>query len=383
VFGAYVVSLVGDGIVPVALAFAVLDLTGSPTDLGLVLAARTVPLVACLLAGGVVADRTSRRRVMIAADLVRLVSQGVLGLLLVSGHARLWEVAALQAVLGAATGFFNPASTGLVPMVAGADRLQEANALRGVAMAGGQVVGPAIGGVLVATVGAGEALLADAATYAASALLLARVHVTERPTGERATFLADLRDGWREVISRTWVWAIIAGFSLANCVHAAFLVLGPVVAKRSLGGPGAWATILACGGAGQIAGGIAALRVRPRRPLLVAVLACAVAASPTLLLAPPAPLVAIAAASLVAGAGVFLFQALWETALQRHVPLSALSRVSAYDWFGSLVLAPLGMAVVGPVAGALGIQATLWAAGLVDLLAIASLLLVRDIRRLT
>jgi MFS family permease len=202
VFGAYVVSLVGDGIVPVALAFAVLDLTGSPTDLGLVLAARTVPLVACLLAGGVVADRTSRRRVMIAADLVRLVSQGVLGLLLVSGHARLWEVAALQAVLGAATGFFNPASTGLVPMVAGADRLQEANALRGVAMAGGQVVGPAIGGVLVATVGAGEALLADAATYAASALLLARVHVTERPTGERATFLADLRDGWREVISR-------------------------------------------------------------------------------------------------------------------------------------------------------------------------------------
>jgi predicted MFS family arabinose efflux permease len=339
--------------------------------------------VACLLAGGVVADRMSRRRVMIAADLVRLVSQGVLGLLLVSGHARLWEVAALQAVLGAATGFFNPASTGLVPMVANADRLQEANALRGVAMAGGQVVGPAIGGVLVATLGAGEALLADAATYAVSALLLARVHVRERPSGERATFLADLRDGWREVISRTWVWTIIAGFSLANCVHAAFLVLGPVVAKRSLGGAGAWATILACGGAGQVAGGIAALRVRPRRPLMIAVLACAVAATPTLLLAPPAPLAVIAAASLVAGAGVFLFQALWETALQRHVPLGALSRVSAYDWFGSLVFAPLGMAVVGPVADALGIHTTLWAAGLLDLLAIASLLLVRDIRRLT
>jgi predicted MFS family arabinose efflux permease len=339
--------------------------------------------VACLLAGGVVADRRSHRRVMIGTDLVRLVSQGLLGVLLVSGAARLWEVAALQAVLGAASGFFNPASSGLVPMVASAGRLQEANALRGMAVAGGGVVGPALGGVLVAAVGAGEALLLDAATYAASAVLLARVRVAAAPGREPASFVADLREGWTEVRSRTWVRTILAGFSLANCATAAFTVLGPVVARRTLGGVGAWAAILACRGIGDVLGGVAALRLRPRRPLLVAVVACALAAGPTLLLAVPAPVAAIAAAAVVAGVGIFLFQALWETALQRHVPLDALSRVSAYDWFGSLVFAPLGLAIVGPVAAGLGTEATLWAAGAVELVAIVALVAVRDIRRLT
>jgi predicted MFS family arabinose efflux permease len=384
VFGAHVVSLVGDGIVPVALAFAVLDLSRSPSALGIVLAARTVPLVVCVLAGGVVADRRSRRQVMIAADLVRLVSQGLLGALLVSGAARVWEVAALQAVLGGASGFFNPAASGIVPMVVSGARLQEANALRGIAMAAGQVAGPAIGGVLVATVGAGEALLLDAASYAASAALLARVRVTEtRAGGPPASFFAELREGWGELVSRTWVWTIIAGFSLANFVQGAFSVLGPVVAKRELGGVGAWATILACRGAGQVIGGVAALRIRARRPLLVGVLACEVSAAPLLLLAPPAPTAVIAAGALASGAGVFVFLALWETALQRHIPLAALSRVSAYDWFGSLVFAPLGLALAGPVAAGVGIAATLWIAGALELVSVGALLAVRDIRRLT
>jgi hypothetical protein len=382
VYSAQVVSLLGDGIIPVALAFAVLDLTGSATDLGLVLAARTVPMVVCLLAGGVLADRASRRRVMIGADLVRLASQGLLGVLLVSGSAHLWEVAVLQAILGGATGFFNPASSGLIPQVVSGERLQDANALRGMAMAIGGIAGPVVAGLLVATVGSGEALLADAATFGLSALLLARVHVAEWPLDATAGFLADLRDGWWEMRSRTWTWTVVAAFSIVNLLVAPFYVLGPLVAKRELGGAAAWAGILAARGAGEVLGAVVSLRVRPARPLLVAVLACGLGFLPTMLLAAGASAVLIGAAAVLSGGGVMLFNTLWETTIQSQIPPAALSRVSAYDWFGSLTFQPLGFALAGPIAGELGIATTLWAAALLEVSLIASLLLVRDVRTL-
>ena len=385
VFGAQVVSLFGDGIIPVALAFAVLDLTGSATDLGLVLAARVVPLVGCLLVGGVAADRLSRRRVMITADVVRLVSQALLGVLLVTGEAQLWQLIVLQAVLGAATGFFNPASTGLLPMVVSPERLQEANALRGLALAAGAVAGPVVAGVLVATIGAGEALLADAATFAVSALLLSQARVTEVDAagGERPSYLHDLRAGWREVTSRTWVWTVILGASVANMLGASFLVLGPVVARSDLGGAGAWAAIVAAGGIGQLAGAAAALHIRPRRPLLVAVLVVLLSVVPTLLLALPASTAVIAIAAVFGGAGGMLFNTLWETTLQQNVPLDVLSRVSAYDWFGSLTLAPIGLAIVGPLSDEIGVSTTLWVTGALDIVFISALLLVRDVRTIS
>jgi len=382
VFGSQVVSLFGDGIIPVALAFAVLDLTGSATDLGLVLAARMVPLVGCLLLGGVVADRLSRRRVMITADVVRLVSQALLGVLLVTGEAQLWQLIALQAVLGAATGFFNPASSGLLPMVVSPERLQEANALRGLALAAGGVAGPIVAGVLVATIGAGDALLADAATYAASALLLSRARVTEpvRGDAQRPSILHDLKGGWHEVTARTWVWTIVLAFSVVNALGASFYVLGPVVSRSDLGGAGAWAAILAGYGIGQVAGAVTALHIRPRRPLLVGVLVAELAAAPTLLLALPASTGVIAVAAVLGGAGGMLFNTLWETTLQRNVPIEALSRVSAYDWFGSLTLAPIGFAIVGPLSDAIGVSTTLWATAVIDVACVSALLLVRDVR---
>lgn len=383
VFGAQIVSLFGDGIIPVALAFAVLDLTGSATDLGLVLAARMVPLVGCLLAGGVVADRLSRRRVMITADVVRLCSQALLGVLLVTGEAQLWQLIVLQAVLGAATGFFNPASSGLLPLVVSAVRLQEANALRGLALAAGGVAGPVVAGILVATIGAGEALLADAVTYAVSAVLLSRARVTEparAPGGERASFVHDLKGGWHEVTTRTWVWTIILSASVFNMLSASFYVLGPVVSRDDLGGAGAWAAILAGYGIGQVAGAITALHIRPARPLLVAVLVAELSAAPTLLLALPASTGAIAAAAVLGGAGGMLFNTLWETTLQRNVPIEVLSRVSAYDWFGSLTLAPIGFAIVGPLSDAIGVSATLAATAAIDIAVVSALLLVRDVR---
>ena len=253
VFGASVASLIGDGVVPVALAFAVLDLTGSATDLGIVLAARVVALVSSLLIGGVVADRVGRRAVMVAADVVRLGAQAAIGVLLVTSQATIAEMVVAQLLVGGASGFFNPASSGLLPMVAG-DHLQQANTLKGMAMAGGNIVGPAISGALVVATGPGAALLIDAASYAVSALLLTRVNVTAQVPPTHHGFVAELREGFAEVRKRTWVWAVIASAAFWN-VMAAFTVLGPVVAKNSLGGPAAWAAILTAEGVGWLAGG--------------------------------------------------------------------------------------------------------------------------------
>jgi MFS family permease len=382
VFSAALVSLIGDGVLTVALAFAVLDLTASATDLGLVLAARTVALVCSLLLGGVVADRVGPRAVMIAADLVRLFGQGAIGVLLVSGHASVGEIAASQAVLGAASGFFNPASSGLMPAVAG-ERLQQAYALRGMAVAAGNIAGPAIGGALVVTIGPGAAMLVDAGSYGISALLLARASAgPARSPASPQRFLAQLRDGFDEVRSRTWAWSIIVVFSFVNTIGVAFPVLGAVVAKQQLGGAGAWAAVLAFRAVGLLAGGVILLRAAPRRPLLVAMPACATGALPVLFLAVPAPLALIIVAALVAGVGSIVFNTLWETTLQQHVPVQARSRVSSYDWFGSLALQPLGYALIGPLAGAVGVSTALYLCGAAEVAAVASLLAVKDVRTL-
>lgn len=380
VFAAALVSLVGDGVVPVALAFAVLDLTGSATDLGIVLAARTLALVAALLVGGVVADRVGRRKVMIGADLIRLGTQGAIGALLVSGHATVSELAGSQVLLGAGSGFFNPASSGLMPAVAG-EWLQQANALRGMAMAAGGIAGPAIAGALVVTVGPGPALLVDSASYGASALLLVRLRGD--PSSESPQrFLVELRDGFAEVRARTWVWSVIAAFSVANTIAVAFPVLGAVVAKRQLGGAGAWAAIMTARGVGWLVAGTTLLRLRPRRPLLVSTVVGMAGALPELLLAGPAPLGAIVVAALLAGVGGMVFNTLWETTLQSHVPERALSRVSSYDWFGSIALQPLGYALIGPLATAVGVSQALYLCGAVQLAIVASLLTIRDVRTL-
>lgn len=383
VFGAALVSLLGDGIVPVALAFAVLDLTGSATDLGIVLATGTLSLVCSLLFGGVIADRVERRSVMIGADLTRMLGQAAIGTLLVANDASVPILAASQAVLGVATGFFNPASSGLMPAVAG-EYLQEANALRGLATAAGSMGGPALGGVLVVTAGPGPALLIDALTYATSALLLARMR--NEPRSDAATrrrFLVDLRDGFAELKSRTWAWAIIVAAAFVNTVGVAFPVLGAVVAKRHLGGAGAWAAILVARAVGVFAGGATLLRCQPRRPLVTGVSACGATAFPLVLLALPVPLVVIAIAAMLAGFGAVVFNTLWETTLQQQVPPHARSRVSSYDWFGSLALQPVGYALIGLLAAGVGVSKALFLCAVLELAALLPLLAVSDIRTMT
>jgi predicted MFS family arabinose efflux permease len=382
-FAGQVASLLGDGMVPVALSFAVLELTGSVSDLGIVLTAQAVPLVAFLLLGGVFADRLSRRRVMLGADLVRGAVQAASAALLIAGTARLWELIVLQAVYGLATAFFTPAISGLMPLVTRGEHLQQANALRGLAQSAGRIVGPALAGVLVAVGSPGWALAVDAATFGVSTATLAALAVPPSARLPAQRIVHDLIDGWREFTALPWAVAIVAAVAAGSIPWAAWPVLGPKVSRDALGGAGAWALISAGSGVGALVGGLAALRVRARRPLVAASATMLVFPVPLALLALEAPAAVIAVAALGGGFATTFFNALWETALQRAVPPTALSRVTAYDWFGSLALNPIGYVVIGPIAVAVGLHATLWLAAAALLATVAGPLFVPSLWRVS
>jgi MFS family permease len=271
-------------------------------------------------------------------------------------------LAVLSGLTGAATGFFNPASTGLMPAIVPAERLQEANGVRATALSGGEIAGPAIAGVLIAGVGPGWALAIDAVTFAVSALFLAGLNMPAHVAREGGSFIGDLREGWSVFISLTWVWVFVVGAGFANLCWGAWATLGPVIAARDLGGAAAWGSVLGAMGIGALAGALAAVRVTPRRPLLLATCTYVLIATPLALLALRAPVPLLVVGAVLAGAALMLGNSVWETALMRHVPHESLSRVSAYDWFGSLAFQPLGLAIWGPIAALVGLAPAVWLA---------------------
>lgn len=380
-FAGQAVSVLGDRMAIVALAFAVLEIDGSASEVGLVLAAGAFPLVATVLAGGVVADRVSRRAVMVVADLARVASQAAMAALLIAGVAEVWSLALLAGVTGVATGFFSPASTGLLPEIVLAEELQPANGLRASAVSTGEILGPLLGGVLVAAAGAGWAIAINAATFAVSAACLALLRVPGRVSPRQSSFAADLRQGWVAFSSRRWVWTFVAYFAIVNLLWGAWGVLGPVVADHDLGGAAAWGAILTASGVGALVGSLLATRARPSRPLLLAALADGLFALPLAFLAAATWVPLIACGAALSGAGMALAISLWESTLQRHVPTESLSRVSSYDWFGSLAFYPLGLAIWGPVAAAIGVSTSLWLAFGLALLLTLALASLPDIRR--
>lgn len=356
-------STLGSSFTVVALVFAVLQTTGSAADVGLALAATRLPLTVFVLLGGVVSDRLSRRAVMLASDAGRFATQAFAAALLISGHARFWELLVLFGLNGFAQAFFNPASVGLVPALVPEESLQPANALLDFARNGAATLGQLLGGALVTVAGPGVAFAIDSGTFivSATALAMLRLPSSSMPTRPVGSLLSDLRDGWGEFRSRTWLWVGTLHISLLNAFAlVAFFALGPVVASRSLGGGVAWGLIGACFAVGMMGGSAVALRVRPKRPLLAAFAAILLAAPQLALLAAAAPLVAVALAACLGGAQASFWGALWTTTMQREIPGSALSRVAAYSQLGSLVLGPFGFAVVGFVAEAIGLSTTLW-----------------------
>ena len=360
-FSARAISYFGTYLAPIAVAFAVLDLTGSASDTGIAFACWTLAQVATLLVGGVVADRLPRRLVMVGSDLANVCVRTTMGVLLVSGHARIWELFVLQAVGGAATAFYSPASSGLVPELVPSEKLQHANALMGIARNLSFPLGAATGGAIVATIGPGTALFVDAGSYAVSALLLFGIRLPARMRAATTpNFLAELRDGWRAWTEHTWVWLLnvwIAAYFLIT--YAPFFVLGPYIAKHDLGGASAWGTVVTGEGLGALAGGLIGLRIRPARPWVVVGVIFALTSVQSILLAAHTHFVLIAAAAVIAGFSFSLGSIIFETGVQRAIAPEKLSRVSAYSWMCAMIFLPLGYALAGPIASAVGMSAYL------------------------
>ena len=354
-------SAVGDQAVIVALALYITQRTGSATDLGVVLAAQSLPLIALLLFGGVWADRLARQRIMIVTDIARALLHACLAVLILTGGASVVEMVVIEALFGAARAFFQPAYTGLLPQTIPEDLAQEARALSSTTANLAILVGPALGTGLVVTVGAGTAFALDAATFVVSAALLARVRARQR--GEppvRQSVLGDLIGGWREVRSRPWVWATIAAFTGAVlCAYAQWYALAPIIARHVYGGASVFGVLESVAGGGAVLGALVGIRFSPARPLAMGLILILAWPVQDIAFALAAPLAAVIVLAFAAGLSFSLFEVWWETALVRHIPPRALSRVSAYDWMGSLALLPLGFAVAGPLAAALGARAVL------------------------
>lgn len=359
-FWARAISLFGGSLAPVAVAFAIIDLTGSATDLGLVLAAHSVPQVVFMLIGGVVADRLPRHQVMVASDVARGLAQIVLAALLFTGAAEVWMFAAVSAVNGTASAFFFPASQGIVPQIVSPERLQEANALQRLTQSMTNIAGAAIGGVLVALIGSSASIAIDGVTFLIGAVLLAVMRVPQLPI-KAQRFLTDLGEGWKEFTARTWLWTIVVAFGVLNAFWVGgMFVLGPLVANRDLGGAAAWGVVLAGLAAGFFAGGLLSLYYKPQHPLRVGMLAMLLVALPLLALALEMPLVVVVLSATVAGLGTEIFGTNWVVTMQTHIPGDVLGRVTAYDALGSFLLMPIGFAAIGPLADQIGIDEALY-----------------------
>ena len=376
------VSALGNGMADVALAFAILGIAG-PTELGVVFLSRELPLVVLVLLGGVWADRISRKKILVGADALRSLAQAFTALLLLTGTADLWKIVLLQVAFGSANAFSRPATTGLIQQLVTSDRLQKANALLGLARSPSQILGPALGAVIVAVASPAWGLMADATTFALSATLIFTLRLGTMSPRAISTVRDDLREGWREFTCRTWVWIIVIFFGIYQLtLFPALLVLGPFVAKEHLGGAGAWGTILAVEAFGSVVGGLLALRVRFSRPLVAMTILAMPEAAILLLLAVPAPVWLLAAVAFIGSTGLTTGSVVWFSTLQRHIPEHAISRISSYDWLGSVVFNPIGYVLVGPLSGLIGVPQTLLLAGSVNILSGIVVLGLRPIRNL-
>jgi MFS family permease len=398
------VSTLGNSFAGIALAFAVLDLTGSATDLGLVVGVRTLVNVLFLLFGGVLADRLPRHLLMVGSGVAAAVTQGLVAALVLTHTATITLLLVLSAVNGMVAALSLPASAALLPQTVPEEERQQGNALGRLLQNAASIIGAPVAGLMIAAVGPGWGIVADAGSFAIAALCFGLVRVpapgpgpaagpaealigAEQTPGAaagegRPSIFADLRTGWTEFSSRTWLWVIVAGFSVFNAAWSGAIgVLGPVVADATFGRR-AWGFVLAAETAGMIVGGLIAMRVRVRRLLFFATSACALLALPALALGLYPHVVVLVGAGFVAGVGLEQFGVGWETTVQEHVPADRLARVYSYDMLGSFLAMPVGEILAGPAAQSFGVRAALIGAAALMGLAVLGMLSSRDVRRL-
>jgi MFS family permease len=383
-----IVSLVGDGFFHVALAWQVYTISNVPTALSIVFLAISIPNVLFVLVGGVFADRYDRRKLMVAADLVRAAALGGIGVLSIAGVLELWHIAALVVFVGVGDAFFNPASTAFIPDLVPDEDLPAANAIAGmyrpIAV---RMVGPAVAGLVVAAVGSGAAFVVDAASFLVSALAVwaIRTRPAHRATADhslRAT-IAEVAEGFRYTRSQPWIWATLlsAMFSLLIFIGPVEILVPYVIKNKLLLGPESLGLMFAVGGVGSLLMSIAiGVFGLPRRRVTVMYAAWAFAVGSTALLGAMTDLWQALAISFVLQAGFMLGQVIWTTMLQQLVPRALLGRVSSLDWLMSTGLVPISYALTGPVSGALGPDTTLIAAGLIGAVFMGALLFVPGVR---
>jgi predicted MFS family arabinose efflux permease len=370
----------------VGVSFAVLRATNSPADLSYVLAAQIAPALVFALLGGVAADRFPPQRVIVAANLFMAVGEGTFGLLVLTGRPPLWAMIGLESLTGIGMAIFYPASQALLPRIVPGGVLQEASAISRLAMNTGQMSGAAAAGLLVAVAGPGWALVLCGVGMAATLPMLLSIQVSGPATAKAAEahapgLLTELREGWSEFRSHTWLWTIVAQFCIVLMAwYGAFSVLGPVVAREHLGGPAAWGAITAADAFGLIAGGLMSLRFTPRRPMLFVVLTGGAIAISPLSLAMVLPLPAVCLASFSLGVLIEMMMVQWTVALARNIPPDKLARVSSYDILGSVMAMPVGALIAGPIGAAIGISSAQYAAAAAIVVASALALIPRDVR---
>jgi predicted MFS family arabinose efflux permease len=352
-----------------------------------VLAAQATPLVALVLFGGVFADRLPRQLLIVASDIVRAVLQSVLALLILTGEARIWELIVIEVFYGAAMAFFQPAYVGLLPQTVPEDEIQSAKALAESVQNAAMMLGPALGTALVLGIGAGEAFALDAVSFVFSAWTAIRIRPRQRGDAavfEQSSVLHELRAGFHEVRSREWVWVVIGCFTVAVLAgFATWYSLAPSIARRYYGGAAVFGLLETMIGAGAVVGAVVGIRWRPRRPVYAGMLLGLVWPLQGIAFALGAPEAFVVPLSAATGFGFTLLMIWWETALANHIPPAALSRVSAWDWMGSLALLPIGYALAGPLASAFGARATLGVGSLIAFGALAIALTSRSLRALT
>lgn len=370
-FAGYTTSELGSAMSPLAITFAVLGSGDNATELGLVMAAQITPLVIFLLGGGLFADRWGSRIVMLVSDTGRCVVQALFAVALFTGHTPLWTLLTLSALSGVAEGFFMPSQTALIPRIAPAEHLTDANALLGMADSATSIAGPVLAGAVVAAAGPAIVLVVDAVTYGVSVLALAGLKpsalpapaakaaaATDSAPPRRRSLLSDLRDGWTEFRARPWLCATAVQFAMFNFfVWAPYLVLGPATAQQRLGGARAWSLVMGGLAAGAIIGGLALLGRRPRRPIAVATLLTVGYAFPPAALALGLPLAVVVLAAAITGVTSAMGKGISAAAQARLIPPESLARVTAFDIVIAFALGPLGLAIAGPVAAAVGTRA--------------------------
>ncbi|HEY1920108.1 MAG TPA: MFS transporter [Streptosporangiaceae bacterium] len=372
--GAFAFSMVG-------VAFAVLDRTGSTADLSYVLAAQIAPSLVFTLIGGVFADRMPPQRVIIAGNLMIALGEGTFGLLVLTGQAQLWEMIALECVTGTGMAIFYPASQALLPRIVPGDLLTQASALSRMAMNGGQMAGAAVAGVVVAVIGPGWALAICGLGMVGTVPVLLRLRAVAAVRTQTQSIVRELREGWSEFISRTWLWVLVLEYGTVMMAwYGGFQVLGPAVARTHLGGPAAWGAITACEAVGFIAGGLVSLRFTPRRPMLFVAAIGMLIAIPTLALAMLWPLPLVCLCSFGVGVTVEVMMVTWTVAMATNIPSDKLARVSSYDVLGSVMAMPAGALIAGPIAAAIGVSVTQYGAAALILLVSVLALIPRDVR---